>query len=78
MKNDLPHIEGKRLKPEYEELYLDWMDLSGCRCHILPPCSYCMHEGNPLALEETPEAWEDDVEEVVKSSFDASSPKTWF
>jgi hypothetical protein len=28
-----------------------------CSCHIRPPCPSCTHEGNPLNLEETPEAW---------------------
>ena len=24
---------------------------SGCSCHINPPCSHCMHPGNPINLE---------------------------
>ena len=30
-----------------------------CSCHISPPCGSCTHEGNPLNLENTPEAWDE-------------------
>lgn len=29
----------------------------GCTCFISPPCSSCTHEGHPINLECTPEAW---------------------
>ena len=29
----------------------------GCTCFINPPCSHCTHEGNPLNLEYTDDAW---------------------
>ena len=49
----------KVLKPEYEDLKYLWLrDYSNCSCHLCPPCSSCVHEGNPVNLEETPEAWE--------------------
>lgn len=51
----------KRLKPEYEHLNYqfnrDFKD-TGCSCFLNPPCGYCTHEGNPLNLEETEDAWE--------------------
>ena len=50
------------LKEEYrvlEEEFNDYADTYGCACHINPPCSYCEHEGNPINLENTPEAWEE-------------------
>lgn len=51
----------KQLKPEYQEL-ADEFDLEyrdrDCSCHISPPCSRCIHEGNPLNLAEDDDAWE--------------------
>lgn len=40
----------------------------GCTCFISPPCSYCMHPGNPFNQEDEA-CWEPDVIEkaVVKS-----------
>lgn len=29
----------------------------GCACFLSPPCNHCTHPGNPLNLDETPEAW---------------------
>ena len=47
------------LKPEYKDLAYLWSRFyDNCSCHISPPCSSCVHEGNPANLEETPEAWE--------------------
>ena len=31
---------------------------AGCTCFIFPPCGFCLHEGNPINQEETPECWE--------------------
>lgn len=50
----------KTLKQEYEDLHNDFLrDYAdrGCTCFISPPCSFCVHEGNPANLEETPDAW---------------------
>lgn len=63
------------LKPEWAELAHQWKrDYDNCSCFISPPCSSCMHEGHPLSLEETPEAWEavydiGSVEGTIKSEF---------
>lgn len=45
---------GQNLQYEFE---LDSAD-TGCSCHLNPPCGYCTHPGNPINLEETPEAWD--------------------
>jgi len=50
--------EGQDLQDEFESMYGD----RGCTCFISPPCSYCMHPGNPLNLEESPDLWEDITE----------------
>lgn len=53
----------RRLKPEWQDIADDFEDEyanRGCQCFISPPCSHCLHEGNPLNLEETEEAWEED------------------
>lgn len=34
----------------------------GCTCFISPPCSFCMHPGNPLNQNEVDECWEEDCE----------------
>jgi len=50
------------LKPEFQELSDEFesvMEGRGCSCHLNSPCSFCTHEGNPLNLEETDEAWEE-------------------
>lgn len=55
-------MSNQRLKPEYEDLKAEFEDRygdCGCSCHISPPCNACIHPGNPLCLENTPEAWED-------------------
>ncbi len=44
---------GEELQEEFEAAHGD----SCCSCHINPPCSYCTHPGNPICLENTPEAW---------------------
>jgi len=31
-----------------------------CSCFISPPCSWCMHPGNPRNQEEDDECWEPD------------------
>jgi hypothetical protein len=50
---------GYKLTPYYEEQHVEWMDeYSSCTCHCgHPPCSSCTHDGHPLCLEETEEAW---------------------
>lgn len=63
------------LKPKWEELAYQWRrDYSGCTCFLSVPCNSCVHEGNPLNLEETEEAWEEvynigDVNGTIKSMF---------
>lgn len=60
----------KTLKKEYWDLLDEWTDdfcNSCCSCHISPPCSFCTHSGNPLALLETPEAWEENGEGLPES-----------
>lgn len=50
----------RELKPEYQALQNEFFDEyadRGCTCFISPPCSFCVHEGNPANLEETPDAW---------------------
>ncbi len=46
-------IEGEELKEEFKSTYAD----EGCRCHTNPPCSYCLHPGNPNNLVESPMLW---------------------
>lgn len=62
-------MSNQRLKPEYEGIAEEFDALygdAGCSCHIRPPCSACTHPGNPLCLENTPEAWEDIPDDEVK------------
>ena len=33
-------------------------DRNCCSCHMHPPCSWCIHPGNPINLEENEDAWE--------------------
>lgn len=48
---------GKELAESFEQDYGE----NGCCCHMgIPPCGYCTHPGNPLNLNDTPEAWEDE------------------
>jgi len=66
------------LKPEYKKLSDEWEDLygdSGCSCSAcsLPPCGWCessgTHDGNPIALEDNPDAWFSDLEsEIIRQS----------
>lgn len=44
---------AEKAAAEFFALYRD----GNCSCHISPPCGSCTHEGNPINLEETPEAW---------------------
>ena len=45
------------LKPEYEELYEEFLELGGCTCFNNPPCNSCTHPGNPMNLECNDDAW---------------------
>lgn len=64
----------KVLKPEWEEIQCDFFRLYRDHrrvCFIgCAPCPYCTHDGNPLNLEETEEAWEEifDVGEACESA----------
>lgn len=71
----VPFYPNHVLKQEYQEMYDDWYEnYDGCSCHINPPCSYCTHEGNPIGLNETAEAWENqliaEVRRVAESNKD--------
>lgn len=60
-----PKRTGFKLTYDAECLYNDWEEHGGCSCHTgCTPCSSCCHEGNPVSLEETEEAWE--IDEEVK------------
>ena len=50
-------------RAEWERRYSD----SGCNCHISPPCSSCVHPGNPNNQSECDECWEEvpDEEETA-------------
>ena len=55
------------LTPEYQLIsdeFQDYYEYHGCSCHNNPPCGYCVHPGNPLNLEDTPDAW------LTDNSFD--------
>lgn len=52
---------GRVLKPEFQAAYDQFMrDFGdvGCSCHINPPCSCCIDEGNPNNLLENDDAFE--------------------
>ena len=52
----------KILKPEYLEIALDFENTyESCSCHVCAPCDYCTHEGNPINLAETPDAWDEEL-----------------
>lgn len=35
-------------------------DSQGCTCFISPPCSHCMHPGNPINQDEDESCWEEE------------------
>lgn len=45
--------EGRALSKQYKD------ETSGCSCHISPPCSDCVHPGNPHNLDESDDLWEE-------------------
>jgi len=45
--------EGMALKREFDEMHDD----AACSCHMHPPCPVCTHPGNPVNLQENPDAW---------------------
>lgn len=45
--------EGRALSKQYKD------ETSGCSCHISPPCSDCVHPGNPHNLAESDDLWEE-------------------
>lgn len=64
-------MKGYVLKPEYQEIADEfWHHYSdrGCTCFISPPCSYCIHEGNPSNLEENEDAWESELIGAVRDA----------
>lgn len=36
-----------------------------CSCHLSPPCSSCIHSGNPINQYEDDTAWLDKEDEIV-------------
>lgn len=46
--------DAQRERDDFVRLYGD----GNCSCHIFPPCSSCVHPGNPLNQEEEDECWE--------------------
>ena len=68
--NQRPHQPRKMVKQLTEDAQFDrdnfhardeeYGSLSrrGCTCCISPPCSFCVHPGNPFNQEEDDEAWE--------------------
>lgn len=68
-RKDLSEKQKKmRLKAEYQKLADDFENAGCCSCHINPPCGHCTHPGNPIALENTEEAWEEDLDDGVESA----------
>ena len=55
-------MDKHRLTKEAQEDRDDFFRLypwgSGCLCHIMPPCTYCTHPGNPMNQEDD-QFWED-------------------
>ena len=40
-----------------DDFFIEYSEKS-CYCpHVQAPCGYCLHDGNPINLEENPEAW---------------------
>lgn len=74
MKDKILNEVGEQLRAEFETDYAD----GGCSCHINPPCNYCMHQGNPANLEDTPEAWQEieSVEEPVVPAIEMTPVKS--
>ena len=46
---------GLSLQSQFEATF----GTGNCSCHTNPPCGSCTHPGNPVCLDETPEAWDD-------------------
>lgn len=82
--SDYPKKKGFRLTKEAENLYNEWKDTTGGCCYCstspMPPCSSCIHMGNPLNLEECDAYWikEEVICEMSRESvskFEVKSPE---
>lgn len=62
---------GYRLTSEAEEDRYQFVAEYGydgdCSCHLSPPCSSCIHPGNPHNQVEDDAAWEPDPDELLPS-----------
>jgi len=52
-------------REEREEFDAFAHERGGCSCHINPPCSYCLHPGNPANQDEDESCWTEKVPDVV-------------
>ena len=74
-----PKMVRLRLTDEWEAEAADFEREHGdrgCTCFISPPCSHCMHPGNPLNLAETPEAWVMGYEDTAAPASDRPQTTT--
>ncbi|MCK9394179.1 MAG: hypothetical protein M0Q44_01130 [Methylobacter sp.] len=47
------------LTQQAEDDRVEWeLNYDGCSCHISPPCSSCIHLGNPSNQDEDDSCWE--------------------
>lgn len=53
-----------------DEFMFDFRN-EGCTCFISPPCSYCVHPGNPLNQEEDWHWVDEDAAQVALELLDA-------
>lgn len=63
----------KRLTPDAEHDRFEWEQLMhgvGCTCFRSPPCSTCMHPGNPIN-QEIDECWEEDTYDIAAACAEA-------
>ena len=58
-----------------DDFYNSFENYRECTCFISPPCSWCVHPGNPHNQEEDDECWvDDDAAQAALELLEAITP----